>query len=735
MKSSSISSYNNSGRIITRIDDQDPVTRRTMIGTGILCGLNIHTDEHCYVHLSPGTAISSSGKMIQILEPLTFKYYRAFTVPEAYPFLMHNQTGKPYPVWELFPSPAADCKPIAPQNKEEVQTPFVKNKVAVLYLAPPIYEGHEVAEGGEEQLHLLLLDKSSMIQEHELQKQLIRAQVKENGLDPDFIWEEDFSLEDNLPQPADIDRAMDPRLTLKEIALRRFGFGPEPYTYGILMGVNGLDDLYELYHVIINEAIGTLDKELRRLTALLQLIMDFPKDPEVETMIDELCKKWEAYVKKNTIDEIARKEYVQYFYTWMRDMLQAYHELRADVLELVDNCGYDPNRYPRHVVLGWVMGHNSALVRPEFRQGFEQPPIVNGNKDRLQRIRLYYWRILMMIRGFYLPDYIDDAVLNPYCMTEEDEDEEPAPEFDELKITPGRWIDQPLGSQSIPYYYLLSQSKYSLHRYWDYTRTKTHTVDHHLSYHANEVVEDEAPYGLESYSDLPQVIDPLRFHVGEYGYFRIEGHIGRLQEDVAKELQTIRRNHHLAFDFLSISVTKLIVNGTGNGYAFQEDYWGMEHIGGVKEGGTFVLITEANANGELRVIADFALPYRCCPSKSPLTHIDVLPLPPQREQKDNPVKSKKKGSQATNVSEKPVDTGRPFSSLGKATEDEKDELSKIRGIGKKMAEKLNALGIYTFRQLSKMKEKDYRLLDTYMSGPNKGKAKRDDWAGQAKKLL
>ncbi|MEM7369910.1 MAG: hypothetical protein AAF587_14995 [Bacteroidota bacterium] len=733
MKSSSISSYNNSGHLIAWTDDQDPLTRRSMVGTGILCGLTIHTDEHCYVHLSPGVAITSSGKMIQIASPLTFKYYRPFTAPEPYPFLTHNQSGKAYPVWELFSSPESDCTPIAPQSREEVQHPFVKNKVAVLFISSPkdVLDGMGEVED-QEKIHVLLLEKTSMIQEHELQKQLLRAQIKENSLDPDFIWEEDFSLEDNLPQQADIDRAMDPRLLLKEIPLRRFGFGPEPHTYGLLTAVNGLDDVYQLYRVIIDEAIGQLDRELRRVTDLLQHLLGYPKDAETYRMIDELCKKWETYLKKNTIDEHAKKEYVQYFYGWMRDLLQAYHELRHDFLSLVDNCGADPDRYPRHIILGWVMGHNPALVVPEFRQGFEQPPIVNGNKDRIQRIRLYYWRILMMIRGFYLPDYVDDADLNPYCITSEDEDEEPAPEFDELKVTPGRWLDQPIGRQSIPYYYLLSQSKYSVHRYWEYSRAKTHTSDHHLSYHANEVVEDMAPYGLESYSDLPQVIDPLRFYLGEYSFFRIEGHIGRLREEVGMDLQSIRRSHHLPFDFTFIQVDSLVTNG--DGYAFSEEFWGMEHIGGVKEGGTFVLLFEPTDEGD-RVIADFALPYRCCPSKSPLSQIGIHPPPQEGVQNNPPSKTQKlSGSSPPSPTEGP-NAPSPFSGLGTASEATKDDLSKISGIGKKMVQTLNGLGIYTFKQVSNMKAKEYRLLDEYMSGPNKGKAKRDDWAGQAKKLL
>ncbi len=62
-----------------------------------------------------------------------------------------------------------------------------------------------------------------------------------------------------------------------------------------------------------------------------------------------------------------------------------------------------------------------------------------------------------------------------------------------------------------------------------------------------------------------------------------------------------------------------------------------------------------------------------------------------------------------------------------------DDLKKISGVGPKMEEKLHQLGIYTFEQVSKMTDTEYDLLDS-ITGEFPGRAKRDDWAGQAAKL-
>jgi molybdopterin-containing oxidoreductase family membrane subunit len=63
-----------------------------------------------------------------------------------------------------------------------------------------------------------------------------------------------------------------------------------------------------------------------------------------------------------------------------------------------------------------------------------------------------------------------------------------------------------------------------------------------------------------------------------------------------------------------------------------------------------------------------------------------------------------------------------------------DNLQKINGIGPIMEKALNQIGIYTFNQLSKLGSEEYSLLDR-ITGSFPGRAERDDWAGQAKRLL
>lgn len=75
-----------------------------------------------------------------------------------------------------------------------------------------------------------------------------------------------------------------------------------------------------------------------------------------------------------------------------------------------------------------------------------------------------------------------------------------------------------------------------------------------------------------------------------------------------------------------------------------------------------------------------------------------------------------------------------FNNIGTANEDAKDDLTQINGIGSFIEKKLNSIGIYTYLQLSKLtKEEIDTVTDLIQFFP--GRIVRDDWKGQAKKLI
>jgi len=75
-----------------------------------------------------------------------------------------------------------------------------------------------------------------------------------------------------------------------------------------------------------------------------------------------------------------------------------------------------------------------------------------------------------------------------------------------------------------------------------------------------------------------------------------------------------------------------------------------------------------------------------------------------------------------------------YKSFGLASADEKDDLKMISGIGPFIEERLHALDIYTFKQISKFTTQDIETIDEaieYFSG----RIERDEWVAQAKELV
>jgi poly(3-hydroxybutyrate) depolymerase len=87
---------------------------------------------------------------------------------------------------------------------------------------------------------------------------------------------------------------------------------------------------------------------------------------------------------------------------------------------------------------------------------------------------------------------------------------------------------------------------------------------------------------------------------------------------------------------------------------------------------------------------------------------------------------KPNGAHKTPAAAKPV-------ARGKSASARKDDLTRISGIGPKLAEKLNARGIATFRQIAELTDKEIAALDKALGFP--GRIGRDKWVAQARRLV
>jgi NADH-quinone oxidoreductase subunit E len=63
-----------------------------------------------------------------------------------------------------------------------------------------------------------------------------------------------------------------------------------------------------------------------------------------------------------------------------------------------------------------------------------------------------------------------------------------------------------------------------------------------------------------------------------------------------------------------------------------------------------------------------------------------------------------------------------------------NDLKQIKGVGPKLEEQLNTLGIYTFAQIAQFSADDLAWIDEHL-GTFRGRPLRDDWVAQARAML
>ncbi len=629
----------------------DLLTRRCLIGSGIVSGLEIALDEFHRICITPGKGITSDGTYVENTSNRIFSFYREFIPNSEYPLFGKHEDGL-FPIWEIISDDQFldSDQPLNPQSNREKLNPFLKNKVVLLFLDKTLQnpddeikisskENSDVLENHEDasiysDLHkqhnikFLIMRLEDVL--HHLDISKLTSQIVWERLedDQDYIYSDDYNPEDNKPLPRDVNLALNPALRLSEIPLLRFGFGKgDPYDcppgevdQSEFPTLFSLDDIYNGYLIAIDETIDDLDYALRKLYRYYQPLLGKYPQWNIPDTLDILCDKWEAFKKNNQENDISlhRKEYIQYFYDWVRDLLKSYHELRRLLIDFSFLSLSEGNSFPCHLLLGEPLREEVSKIPRPFRQHFKQPIIYNGQQDRLPKIRLYFWRTLVMIKSFYLPEYIAEEHQKK-CNNElpPSDDEK---NYNKVKITPGKSYAQPLANQSIPYYYSpVARYRYSLHHFWNYSRTKNSTTDKITCFHAND--------GEDSYTDQIDIIRPLHYNLDSYSFYRIEGHIGRklldfkakgvLQNGVLEELHYLKRKYNLDFGILALPISQL--RPLSKTYperntppptfeSFFAMHLGMEHLGGVEKGGTFAIVYDE----ENQVIADFSLPYKCC---------------------------------------------------------------------------------------------------------------------------
>jgi hypothetical protein len=215
------------------------------------------------------------------------------------------------------------------------------------------------------------------------------------------------------------------------------------------------------------------------------------------------------------------KNVSQYEFDLLKDIVLAYDEFREAAYELKTDCCSEKADFPRHLMLGQLKSNNTE-ESDRYRNYFLDAPVPPEQDVKTLRAQWLFMRILSLIKNF------GPAI---------------GPEM-KIKITPSREDLYLLSQKSIPYYY---KDAKMLSDIWDPEKSLKGKSKFHLSY--NEDQYNKNPV-------VPHIRKPLDFDLDEYGFFRIEGHLGHPFRDVIEKLDKIRKDSSLPFDLIALKLKK-----------------------------------------------------------------------------------------------------------------------------------------------------------------------------------
>ncbi|GAB2577882.1 hypothetical protein [Spirosoma areae] len=689
-------------------DAQSPVPGQLLntclLGQGITCGLLVQLKASSSITVGSGTAILPNGTVLS-LKSREFWNYRKQPKPEITAYFGKTK------IWELTdeePSDSDSFDSIVPQYRTDDQpgSVFLDDKIMVVY----------VNERADQPLTFLLIRQVDMVRlKPGLEADVRRlAEPTRSNQKPGIFANPRTALSFDTDH---IEAALFPYRQLPHIALPRFGYKtlalinknrawdfddkkPSDKLDNLrppFGQIKNFDGIFKEYKTILDEAFPAFKLALRVLHAqfgsLLTDEVPAQKSPKSQvarpktttctepvqdhfaTYREVLCRKWQVFKEEG--DHLY---YIQYFYDWLADMLNAYEEFRCALTDFSAECLCDePKPDPKPVnilLLGPVINDDFTYKPLIFRDYFKDPFTYNHNEERLREVRCLHQRLMMMIWTFDLPGLqLERNVLVKGGYVDRAEEYEDSTDYWEklaplknkkdksalidlnqlpVRLTPGRALDELLGQQAIPYYYPLdADSPYSLHRFWEYYATKTNRINRHLSYNAYR--------GDDAYTDQPDILFPLAFTIRQLPFLRAEGHIGRLitreieikkadgtlekvPVSIVAEIREIIRKYNLGIEVIGVDITnkstpatdevKGIVNLSVFTAANSPYSVGLEHQNGGYAGQTLVLFFVAESEqielneckkdktpevDAFTIVADFTLPYRfsCCYKTTP----------------------------------------------------------------------------------------------------------------------
>lgn len=508
---------------IDYFEDQDRLSRIFLSGVGIVCGFELKYDSlKPSITISQGAGVTTDGDLIKLrqnskvpglksidLTEIEYTKYKVFEDSFGnYSFFKRlvmvngNVTEVPIEMFELLPESAEDAIPLSLFSRLKNTTVSKIKSSSLLDL--------------KENSSFTLNDNSVSA----LNNKVVLLYLETYEKKADLCTSIDCDNQ-GIEQVARL------RVLLVSKTDAAFIAGKDP----VFTKHNVAGSIFELpevaiRRVVLNKLNSADYNELKR-AYFLALTSDSLID-NLSDGISKIAANFKSLLKLEITDEtlktsltglknlVGKSAYnmpfnVQYRYDCIKDIADTYNELKCNLTELKEECCPDIKSFPKHLMLGQLDSTDSS--EKQYRHSFYKSPILNCGTSKIQQCRSLATRIFHLINQFQTP-------------------------VGEIKITPSNKLSE-LSFRSIPFYYHVQDE---LLASWNFNKTVKNRQNTNLSYHTANL------------SPAPHIQNPLNFNIDRFDFYRIEGHQGKVYQDVLAELDKLKTQYGLAFDVKALSV-------------------------------------------------------------------------------------------------------------------------------------------------------------------------------------
>ncbi|MDQ6764153.1 MAG: hypothetical protein M3015_16210 [Bacteroidota bacterium] len=484
------------------LEQQDRLTRIKLIGSGIVCGLEVSFQQSDSISISKGCGLTSQGYLITFCSA---KFTHIITY-----------ATKNFPADILFIKQCEDDK----SNPK----PFYRDefKDGIFQLLTSIQ--FENLNADERQNAIALVNNSSvdlnkfvvvlfLEADEEALKNCDTNDCNDKGSQMDFEVKAllvEKEIIDKIKQEQVVPPAGNPSVKpdLHHVELKRYNVP--------VQDLKTADEVLQAFANLVDDAkLKSIAEVLNYCFVHYYYLLENETSNPFENVWERFKKLRDEILKNNPI-------LIQYFYDFIDDVLKAYYEFKHKVFEASSSCCGDEMKFPLHLTLGEATVNTASQVRSGYREYFIYSPLFSDQKNKLAEVRLLFTRLRLLITE------VDFIAITDF-------------EKRLVEITPSRYGYIDLSGRCIPYHYKVTDKGNELYRYWSYEKTSRGNERFNLGYNAFQ------------YCAADNVVRPLLYDIERFDFFRIEGHIGKNITTAISLVKSIQQQNNLPFDIAALS--------------------------------------------------------------------------------------------------------------------------------------------------------------------------------------